>query len=65
MKSIYGIAPTSMHYSLNGLIHTKRKGSLTVLIEHKDEEVVWCKEMTDMGHGLELIQLKSNVAQIF
>ena len=26
--------------------------------------MVWCKEMADMGHGLELIQLKANVAQI-
>jgi hypothetical protein len=26
--------------------------------------VVWCKEMVDMGHGLELIQQKENVAQI-
>lgn len=26
--------------------------------------VDWCKEMAEMGHGLELIQLKSSVAKI-
>jgi hypothetical protein len=32
----YGIAPTSMHYWLNGLTHTKRKGPLTVLTEQEE-----------------------------
>ena len=36
----YGIAPTSMHYWLNGLTHTKRKGPLTVLSEQEEAEVV-------------------------
>jgi transposase-like protein len=61
----YGIAPTSLHYWINGLTHTKRKGPLTMLIKQEEEEVVvWCKEMVEMGHGMELIQLKANVAQI-
>jgi transposase-like protein len=61
----YGIAPTSLHYWLNGLTHTKRKGPLIVLTEQEEVEVVaWCKEMVELGHGIELIQLKANVAQI-
>ena len=59
----YGIAPTSMHYWINGLTHTKRKGHLIMLTEQEEAKVVvWCKEMVDMGHGVELIQLKENVA---
>ena len=63
----YGIAPTTLHYCLNGLTHTKSKGPLRVLTEQYQEEevVVWCKEMADMGYGLELIQLKASVAQNF
>ena len=52
----YEIAPTSMHYWLNGLTHTKRKGPLTVLTKQEEEEIVNCyKGMDDMGHGMELI----------
>lgn len=55
----YGIAPTSLHYWLNGLTRTKRKGHLTMLIYQEEEEVVvWCKVVANMGRGLELIQLK-------
>ena len=62
----YGIALTSLHYWLNGITHTKRKGPLIVLIEQEEEELVsWCKEMANMGRMLELIQLKSSVTQIF
>ena len=32
----HGITPTSMHYWINGLNHTKQKGPLTVLIEQED-----------------------------
>jgi len=61
----HGIAPVSLHYRINGLTHTKRKGPLTVLIEQEEEEVVvLCKEMTQLGPDLELIKLKSIVAQI-
>ena len=35
------------------------------MIEEEEDEVVeWCKEMAQLGHGLELIQLKSIIAQI-
>ena len=52
----YEIAPTSMHYWLNGLTHTKRKGPLTVLTKQEEEEIVNCyKGMDNMGHGMELI----------
>lgn len=33
--------------------------------EEEAEVVVWCKETTQLRHGLDLIQLKSIVAQIF
>ena len=55
----FGIISTSLHYWLNGMTHTKRRGPLTVLIEQEEEEVVfWCKDMAEMGHGMDLIQLK-------
>ena len=61
----HGIPPSSIHYWINGLTHTKRRGPLTVMTEDEEAEVVeWCKEMAQLGHGLELIQLKSTVAQI-
>jgi len=37
----YGIAPTSLHYWLNGLTHTKMNGPLTMLIKKEEEEVVF------------------------
>jgi len=62
----HGIPPSSIHYWINVLTHTKRRGPLTVMIEEEEAEVVeWCKEMAQLGHGLELIQLKSTVAQIY
>jgi len=61
-----GIPPTSIHYWINGLTHTKRKGPITLLsVEEEEEVVVWCQDMAQLGHGLELVQLKSTVAQIF
>ena len=57
----YGIAPTSMHHQLNGLIHTKGKMPLTVITGHEEEEAVsWCKDIANIVHGIELIQLNSN-----
>ena len=62
----HGIPPSSIHYWINGLTHTKRRGPLTVMTEDEEAEVVeWCKEMAQLGHGLELIQLQSTVAQIY
>ena len=38
---------------------------MTMMITEEEEEVVvWCKDMVGMGHGMELIQLKSIVVQI-
>lgn len=35
------------------------------MTEEEEAEVAeWCKEMAQLGHGLELIQLKSTVTQI-
>lgn len=60
------IPPTSIHYWINVLTHTKRKGPLTVLSGEEEEEVIiWCQDMAQLSHGLELVQLKSTVAQIF
>ena len=47
------------------MIHTKNKGALTVMSTKEEEVVFWCKEMVYMSHGMELIQLKLNVAQFF
>lgn len=52
----HGIAASNIHYWINGLTNTKRRGHITVMIE---------EEMDELGHGLELIQLKSIVAQIY
>lgn len=49
----HGIPPSSIHYWINGLTHTKCRGPLTVMIEEEEAEVVeWCKEMAQLGHGL-------------
>lgn len=32
--------------------------------EEEGEVVEWCKEMDQLGHGIELIQLKSKFSQI-
>jgi len=61
----HGIPPSSIHYWINALTHTKLRGPLTVMTEEEEAEVVkWSKEMAQLGHGLEFIQLKSTVAQI-
>jgi len=61
----HGIPPSSIHYWINGPTHTKCRGPLTVMAKEEEVEVVeWCKEMAQLGHGLELIQLKSTVDQI-
>ena len=38
------IPPSSIHYWINGLTHTKRRGPVTVMTEEEEAEVVeWCK----------------------
>ena len=60
------IAASNIYYWINGLTNTKCRGPITVMTEEEEDEVVeWCKEMAQLGHGLELIQLKSIVAQIY
>jgi hypothetical protein len=54
-----------MHYWVNWLTHMKMKRPLIVIAEQEDVEVVeWCKDMDDMGHRLELKQLKENMTHI-
>ena len=36
-----------------------------MIIEEEEEVVVWCKDMVGMGLGMELIQLKSTIVQIY
>ena len=33
--------------------------------QEEAEVVEWCKEMAQLGHGLEIVQLKSTVTQIY
>jgi len=35
-----------------------------MLIEKKEEIVDWCKDILEIGHDLELIQLKANVTPL-
>ena len=59
----HGIVASNIYYWINGLNNTKRRGSVKVMIEEEEDEVVeWCKEMAQLGNGLELIQLKSTIA---
>ena len=38
------IPPSSIHYWINGLTHTKRRGPVTVMTEEEEAEAVeWCK----------------------
>ena len=60
----HGIAPTLLHYWINGLIHAKRKGPLTMITAEREQEGFFgCKEMVGMGHGMELIHLKSTISE--
>ena len=61
----HGIATSNIHYWINGLTNTKRRGPVIVMTEEEEDELVdWCKKMAQLGHRLQLIQLKSTVAQI-
>ncbi|KAH9292038.1 hypothetical protein KI387_042776 [Taxus chinensis] len=61
----WGIPATTLTSWLMGITTTKRKGPPTILTDEEEMEIVsWCHEMADMGHGLEIIQLKTCVAQI-
>jgi len=43
----------------------KSREHITVMTEEEEAKVVdWCKEMAQLGHGLDIIQLKSTVVQI-
>jgi len=45
--------------------HTKSKGRLIVLAKQEGKEInIWCKGKAEMIHGLDLIQVKTNVDQI-
>ena len=62
----WGIPVSSLSYWLAGLTTTKAKGPLTILsLEEELEVVEWCKDLAQLGRGLEVIQLKSHVAHIF
>ncbi|XP_057842521.2 uncharacterized protein LOC131051937 [Cryptomeria japonica] len=61
----WGIPASSLTYWLSGLTTTKRRGPPTILsLEEEIEIVDWCKDMAQLGHELEIIQLKSHVAHI-
>lgn len=62
----WGIPASSLTYWLSGLTTTKTKGPPTVLsLEEELEVVQWCKDLAQLGCGLEVLQLKSHVAHIF
>ena len=62
----WGIPVSSLSYWLSGLTTTKTRGPPTILsLEEELEVVEWCKDLAQLGRGLEVIQLKSHVAQIF
>lgn len=51
---------------LGGLATTSKKGSPTVITEEEEHLIVeWCKKMVDVGHGLEIVNLKAKVSQFF
>ncbi|KAH9292343.1 hypothetical protein KI387_042469 [Taxus chinensis] len=63
--SKWGIPATNVTDWLYGKRTTKRLGPPTVLTENEEQEIVtWCKDMAELGHGLEVIHLKAYVAHI-
>ncbi|XP_059073557.1 uncharacterized protein LOC131874281 [Cryptomeria japonica] len=61
----WGIPASTLTYWLLGLTTTKRRGPPTILSLEEELEIVdWCKDMAQLGHGLEIIQLKLHVAHI-
>lgn len=61
----WGIPTSTLSNWLGGMTTTKRKGPPTVLIEEEESLIVeWCKEMATVGQGLEIVNLKMEVAQI-
>lgn len=61
----HSISPSSVHYWINELSHTKHREPLIVITEEEEVDVLQsCKNMDQLGHGLELIKLKSITSQI-
>ncbi|XP_059077024.1 MFS-type transporter clz9-like [Cryptomeria japonica] len=61
----WGIPTSTLIFWLSGLTTTKRRGPPMILSLEEELEIVdWCKDMVQLGHGLEIIQLKSHVAHI-
>lgn len=59
------IATSNIHYWINGLTYTKCRGHVTIMTKEEEDKVVeWCKEMAQLEHKLELIQIKSTITQI-
>ena len=62
----WGIPSSSLTYWLSGLTTKKTRGPPTILSLQEEMEVVqWCKDLAQLGCGLEVIQLKSQVAHIY
>lgn len=47
-----------------GTTTTTVRGPCTILSVEEDEVVQWCEDMAEIGHGLQISQLQSTVAQI-
>lgn len=61
----WGILPSSLRSWLNGVTSTKKRGPPTILTDEEEAEIVqWCKDMANIGHGLQVSQLKSTVAHL-
>lgn len=61
----WGIPMSSLSYWLAGLTTTKTRGPPTILsLEEELEVVQWCKDLAQLGRGLEVIHLKSHVPHI-
>lgn len=61
----YGIPITYVRAWMMGVTSTIVRGPHTILSREEEIEVVqWCKDMVEIGHGLQINQLQSTIAQI-
>lgn len=61
----WGIPTSTLSNWLGGVTTKRRKGPPTVLTEEEESLIIErCKEMAVVGQGLEIVNLKTEVAQI-